>query len=119
MKKFLSLIICFFIGVLNVGALELNLYSNNAVIYNYDLDEVIYEKNADEVISIASMTKIMSAIVLIENINNMDTTVVLNNSHFSGLIGKQASLAGFYVGEKVSYRDLIYGILLPSGAEAV
>lgn len=44
MKKFLSLIICFFIGVLNVGALELNLYSNNAVIYNYDLDEVIYEK---------------------------------------------------------------------------
>ena len=119
MKKFLSLIICFFIGVLNVGALELNLYSNNAVIYNYDLDEVIYEKNADEVISIASMTKIMSAIVLIENINNMDTTVVLNNSHFSGLIEKQASLAGFYVGEKVTYRDLIYGILLPSGAEAV
>lgn len=119
MKKFLSLIICFFIGVLNVGALELNLYSNNAVIYNYDLDEVIYEKNADEVISIASMTKIMSAIVLIENINNMDTTVVLNNNHFSGLIEKQASLAGFYVGEKVTYRDLIYGILLPSGAEAV
>lgn len=119
MKKFLSLIICFFVGILNVGALELNLYSNNAVIYNYDLDQVIYEKNADEVISVASMTKIMSAIVLIENIDNLDTTVVLNNNHFKGLIEKQASLAGFYVGEKVTYRDLIYGILLPSGAEAV
>ena len=119
MKKFLSLIICFFVGILNVGALELNLYSNNAIIYNYDLDEVIYEKNADEVISIASMTKIMSAIVLIENIDNLDTTVILNNSHFNGLIEKQASLAGFYVGEKVTYKDLIYGILLPSGAEAV
>lgn len=119
MKKFLSLIICFFVGVLNVGALELNLYSNNAVIYNYDLDQVIYEKNADEVISVASMTKIMSAIVLIENIDSLDTTVILNNSHFKRLIEKQASLAGFYVGEKVTYRDLIYGILLPSGAEAV
>lgn len=119
MKKFLSLIICFFVGILNVGALELNLYSNNAVIYNYDLDQVIYEKNADEVVSVASMTKIMSAIVLIENIDNLDTTVVLNNNHFKGLIEKQASLAGFYVGEKVTYRDLIYGILLPSGAEAV
>lgn len=119
MKKFLSLIICFFVGILNVGALELNLYSNNAVIYNYDLDQVIYEKNADEVVSVASMTKIMSAIVLIENIDNLDTTVVLNNNHFKDLIKKQASLAGFYVGEKVTYRDLIYGILLPSGAEAV
>lgn len=119
MKKFLSLIICFFVGILNVSALELNLYSNNAVIYNYDLDQVIYEKNADEVVSVASMTKIMSAIVLIENIDNLDTTVVLNNNHFKGLIEKQASLAGFYVGEKVTYRDLIYGILLPSGAEAV
>ena len=98
MKKFLSLIICFFVGILNVGALELNLYSNNAVIYNYDLDQVIYEKNADEVISVASMTKIMSAIVLIENIDNLDTTVVLNNNHFKGLIEKQAYLSGFYVG---------------------
>ncbi len=119
MKKFLSLIICFFIGILNIGALELNLYSNNAVIYNYDLDQVIYEKNADEVVSVASMTKIMSAIVLIENIDDLDTKVILNNNHFKGLIEKQASLAGFYVGEKVTYRDLIYGILLPSGAEAV
>lgn len=119
MKKFLSLIICFFVGILNVGALELNLYSNNAVIYNYDLNQAIYEKNADEVISIGSMTKIMSAIVLIENIDDFDTTVVLNKNHFSKLVEKQASLAGFYVGEKVTYRDLIYGILLPSGAEAV
>ena len=119
MKKFLSLIICFFVGVLNVGALELNLYSNNAVIYNYDLNQVIYEKNADEVISIGSMTKIMSTIVLIENIDNFDTTVILNKNHFNGLVEKQASLAGFYIGEKVTYRDLIYGILLPSGAEAV
>lgn len=119
MKKFLLLIICFFVGILNVGALELNLYSNSAVIYNYDLNQAIYEKNADEVISIGSMTKIMSAIVLIENIDDFDTTVVLNKNHFSELVEKQASLAGFYVGEKVTYRDLIYGILLPSGAEAV
>lgn len=119
MKKFLLLILCSFFGILNVGAIELNLYSDNAIIYNYDLEEVIYEKNADEVISVASLTKIMSTIVLIENINDLDTTVVLNSSHFKGLIEKNASLAGFYIGQKVTYRDLIYGTMLPSGAEAV
>lgn len=119
MKKIISLIICFFIGILNVSALELNLYSNNAIIYNYDLNEVIYEKNADEVVSVASMTKIMSSIVLIENIDDLNKTVVLNSNHFNGLKEKNASLAGFYIGQRVTYQDLLYGILLPSGAEAV
>lgn len=119
MKKFLLFIISCFVGILNVSAMELNLYSNNVIIYNYDLDEVIYEKNADEVISVASLTKIVSTIVLIENIDSLDTTVVLNNNHFKGLIEQNASMAGFYVGENVTYRDLIYGAILPSGAEAV
>jgi len=88
-------------------------------LYNYDTDEVIYEKEADEVISIASMTKIVTALVLIENIDDLDTTVVLTPKHFAGLKEAYASLAGFRLGQTVTYEDLLHGILIPSGAEAV
>lgn len=119
MKKMLLFIIMFFIAITGVDALEVDLYSKNAILYNYDLDEVLYEKDADEVISIASMTKIMSAIVLLENTNDLDQKIVLTEKHFDGLNELGVSVAGFYRGQTVTYRDLFYGILLPSGADAV
>lgn len=105
--------------VTGVNALEFDLYSNNAILYNYDLDEVLYEKDADEVISVASMTKIMTAIVLLENTDSLDTKIVLTSKHFAGLKELGVSVAGFYQGQTVTYRDLFYGIMLPSGADAV
>ena len=119
MKKVVTFLVVFLIGLCNIGALELNLASKYAILYNYDLDKVIYEKSADEKISIASMTKIVSSIVLIENIDDLNKTVTLRKEHFSNLEEIGASLAGFRLGQKVTYRDLLYGILLPSGAEAV
>lgn len=119
MKKILLFIIIFLIAVCEVNALDFDLYSNNAILYNYDLDEVLYEKEADEVISVASMTKIMTAIVLLENTDNLDTKIVLTDRHFEGLKELGVSVAGFYKGQKVTYRDLFYGIMLPSGADAV
>lgn len=119
MKKILLFVITFFVLITGVDALELDLYSNNAILYNYDTDEVLYEKEADEVISIASMTKIMTAVVLLENTNDLDKQIVLGDKHFAGLKELGVSVAGFYPGQKVTYRDLFYGILLPSGADAV
>lgn len=119
MKKILLFIITFFMMVTGINALEFDLYSNNAILYNYDSDEVLYEKDADEVVSVASMTKIMTAIVLLENTDNLDTKVVLTSKHFAGLKELGVSVAGFYQGQKVTYRDLFYGIMLPSGADAV
>ena len=119
MKKVVTFLIVFLLGICNIGGLELNLASKYAILYNYDLDKVIYEKSADDRVSIASMTKIVSSIVLIENIDDLDKTVVLKKEHFGNLEEIGASLAGFRLGEKVTYRDLLYGILLPSGAEAV
>lgn len=119
MKKLLLFIIGLFLPFSLVSALELNFNSENVILYNYDTDEVIYEKDADEVISIASMTKIMTALVIIENIDDLDKTVVLTQKHFAGLKEAYASLAGFRLGQKVTYRDLLHGILIPSGAEAV
>ena len=59
----------------------------------------------------------MSTIVAIENIKDLDEKVTINNKVFNGI--NDYSKAGFKVGDKVSYRDLLYGAMLPSGADAV
>ena len=116
MKKILMFLCCFFVFTTNILALEIN--SSNAVVYNLNEDEIVFEKNSNEVISIASLTKIMTTIVAIENIKNLDEKVTIKSRDFVTLYEEGASLAGFEVGQTVTYRDLLYGTFLPSGAEA-
>ena len=118
MKKILSFILIFIIFVGKVDALNLDISSKNAILYNMDSGEVIYEKNSDEKVSIASLTKIMTALITLENVENLDERVILIEKDFEGLIEANAVTAGFTKGEVVTYRDLLYGLLLPSGAEA-
>ena len=118
MKKFLNiLIICFFMFIgSSVDALELK--SSNVVMYQLNEDKAVYKLNSDEIVSIASMTKIMTTIVAIENISDVNENLIITNDMFTGLYEQGASLAGFYVGQQVTYLDLLYGAMLPSGAEA-
>ena len=116
MKKFI--IILLLLIPINVFALDLDITSSNAIMYNLNDNEVIYEKGSEEEVSIASLTKIMTCIVAIENIDNLDEKIVLTNKDFEGLIEQNAAQAGFRVGEEVTYRDLLYGLMLPSGADA-
>ena len=118
MKKILSFILIFIIFIGKVNALNLDVSSKNAILYNMDSGEVIYEKNSDEKVSIASLTKIMTALITIENVENLDERVILIENDFEGLIEANAVTAGFTKGEVVTYRDLLYGLLLPSGADA-
>ena len=118
MKKVLSFIFIFILFTVRASALELDISSKSAILYNLDNGEVLYEKDADEKASIASLTKIMTALVSIENIKDLDSQVVLNADDFKGLAEANAVTAGFTKGEVVTYRDLLYGLLLPSGADA-
>lgn len=111
MKKIVFTIILLFPFFVN--ALEID--STNAILYNLNEDKVVFEKNSTEVTSIASLTKIMTTIVAIENIDNLDEKITIKEKDFNGLY--DASLAGFKVGEEVTYKDLLYGTMLPSGAE--
>ena len=119
MKK-IKLLLLFFIMsfCINVNAIEFDLNSNHAILYNLNDNSVLYEKNSTDKTSIASMTKIMTGIVAIENIDNLDEKVKLTNADFKELREANLATAGFRVGEEVTYRDLLYGLMLPSGAEA-
>lgn len=100
----------------NISALEIN--SEHAILYNLNDDEVIFEKNADEKTYIASLTKIMTTIVAIENIDDVNEKVIVPYEGLEGLIEDNASVAGFRLNQEVTYLDLLYGVLLPSGADA-
>lgn len=121
MKRFLlffTLVISFLYGANICYAEELDIYSKSAILYNMDDDIILYEKNSEERTSIASLTKIMTCIIAIENIDNLDQKIILKSDVFAGLAEAGASVAGFRVGENVTFRDLLMGALLPSGADA-
>lgn len=116
MKKIMLFIIAILLLPINIFAFDIS--SRYVYFYNIDREDVIYEFNANAEISIASMTKIMTAIVAIENIDDLNEKVTLTSKDFKGLKEANASTAGFKKGEKVTYRDLLYGLMLPSGADA-
>ena len=98
-----------------VYALEIDLESENAVLYHND--KLMYSQNENQKVQIASLTKIMTAIVALDNINNLDERVTLTNSDFESLAEENLVTAGFKAGDTATYKDLIAGLLLPSGAE--
>lgn len=119
MKKLSKIFIILFIvfAPTIVFAASFDITGKNVILYNLNDDTVLYEQNSNEKTSIASLTKIMTTLVALENISDLDETVVITAEDFSGTEGY--SKAGFNIGDEVTYLDLLYGIILPSGAEAV
>ncbi|MFJ7735654.1 D-alanyl-D-alanine carboxypeptidase family protein [Lysinibacillus sp. NPDC097287] len=76
------------------------------------------DKSSEEKIYPASLTKIMTVLVAIENIPDLKEKISLPKSIFTGLYGANASMAGFLPNEEIEAKDLLYGSMLPSGAEA-
>jgi len=93
------------------------LNSSNAILIRLIDDTVLMQKNSREKIYPASLTKMMTVIVAIENLPDLNEKIKLTRSMFEGLYEADASMAGFQPGEQVRAIDLLYGVMLPSGAE--
>ncbi|MEA4926165.1 MAG: D-alanyl-D-alanine carboxypeptidase [Syntrophomonadaceae bacterium] len=93
------------------------LNSPNAILIRLKDHTILMQKNSEEKIYPASLTKMMTAIVAIENLSDLKKEIKLTNSVFQGLHETDASMAGFRPGEQVRAIDLLYGVILPSGAE--
>lgn len=94
-----------------------HLYSPYAILVDLESGKVLASHNGQDRIYPASLTKIMTALLAIENTDNMDESMTMPEDLFQELYAEDASMAGFLPGENVYMRDLLYGILLPSGAE--
>lgn len=103
---------------INVLALEMpEITSDKAIVYDKTRGKVILEKNSEEITSIASLTKILTVITAIENIDDLEEIITITSPMLNGIYWN-ASVAGLKVGDKVTYRDLLYAAMLPSGADA-
>ena len=104
----------------NVTAAAANAPATNAeaaLLISPDSGMVLYEKNADERRYPASTTKIMTALLVLENVADLNETVTAQASDFETLEADSSS-AGIKEGETVTVEDLLYGLMLPSGNEA-
>ncbi len=96
-----------------------DLQSETVLLLNMDTGKVMYEKNADAKVYPASLTKIMTAILALENVEDLDGTKVALKQYIQDMLyGKNASLGGILLGEEISVRGLLYASMLQSANEA-
>ena len=74
----------------------------------------LFAQNADEPLPPASLTKIVSALVVLERASLEDTVEILEDD----LVSPEESQVGLKAGDRLSVRDLLHGMLIPSGNDA-
>lgn len=84
-----------------------------AISYDLTTNDLLYEKNMDEMLPIASLTKIMTAVIALENMNLSDKIAV---SKSAATIGEDSM--GLSEGEVFTLNELLYGLVLKSGNDA-
>lgn len=97
---------------------DIGISAQYAIIIDQDNGQVLYEKNKDSRMYPASITKIITCIVALEMIDDLDATTTITQSDIDTVYETGASAADFQVGEVVTYRDILMGAMLPSGADA-
>ncbi|MCR4950131.1 MAG: D-alanyl-D-alanine carboxypeptidase [Solobacterium sp.] len=98
--------------------LSQDLKSDNVIVIDADSGQILTEKNPDDRIYPASMTKMMTALIAIEMIQDPNETITITKEMLAGLQEANASVAGFVAGDAPTMIDILYGIALPSGADA-
>ena len=118
MKKKLTLIFLFFlVNIQIVYAEEFNITSKSAILYNMNEEKILYQQKSEEKLQIASLTKIMTVITAIENNSDLEKKVAITKDMLKGI--EEYTQVGFKAGDTPSIKDLLYGAMLPSGADAV
>ena len=88
-------------------------------VMNNGTGKALYSKAADTRRSTGSTTKIMTAKVVLEQKNlNLDAKITIDKAYSDYIVSKNASSARLIVGDKVTVRQLLYGLMLPSGCDA-
>ena len=93
---------------------KLKINSRYAVIYDRTSKTIIWGKDEAREVPMASTTKIMTAIVALENITNSEEKITVEKK----AAGIGGSRLGLKTGDEITYEDLLYGLLLCSGNDA-
>lgn len=83
-----------------------------------DSETVVFSQNPDEKASPASLVKIVTAILTVENCKNLDEKTTVTSTAIRPLDNTGSTMAGLVVGEEISIRDLLYCLMLKSANDA-
>ncbi len=97
---------------------EEEMTSTYAVLINMSTNQIEVQKDAKARIVPASMTKVLTILVAAEHIKSLDDEVIMTQEITDYAYSHGSSAVGYKVGEKTMVRDLFYGTILPSGADA-
>ena len=118
MKKLIIIFILFIVLIPKVNADELLKNARNGILIESSTGSILYEKNKDEKVSIASLTKMMVQLIVLEKIEDKSINwndIVTASSNASGMGGTQIWLS---TGEKMSVEDLFKAMSIVSANDA-
>lgn len=92
--------------------------SQSAVLIDCTDNIILAEKDPQAILYPASITKVMSLLVAVENIKDFNDTFTMTFDILHPLYLQNATIVGFMEDEVVPLTDLLYGAILPSGADA-
>lgn len=131
MKKFISAFLALIIVAASIfcGAFsaeaavyqpDVELYSKAYMLINLDDDSypVVAQKNQDEKMYPASLTKIVTAMVTLNNVSNLQEKVTVSEAAFNILLGTGAQVAGLNIGDTPTVEQLLYLTMVHSACDA-
>ena len=110
MKKFVLLLVLFLFPINSFAKMD---YSKSSIVMDIDSGRILYKNNINEKRLIASTTKIMTAVVALENGNLNDTYTAKDE-----ILKMYGTSIYLEYNEKMKLKDLLYGLLLRSGNDA-
>lgn len=125
MKKICSLIVILIITLLSsaVNAESFfedgkNLYSDNVYMVNLDTDKVVYELNSEKLVYPASLTKVMTCIIAIEECPSLDEVVTIPSGIFDDIYAQGGANMSLKYGEEITVGDLIRATMIRSACDS-
>ena len=94
-------------------AFALDVSARSAILIEADTGKILYAENAHEKLPMASTTKIMTALVALEQGDTEDTVTVDASAY-----GTEGSSIYLHLEEEIALKDLLYGLMLSSGNDA-
>jgi D-alanyl-D-alanine carboxypeptidase len=113
MRTLIAIILSFAIIIIPFTGLAVSLSAQSAVLVDVESGRVLYSKNDAKQMKIASLTKIMTAIIAIENAN-LESMVKTSKNAF----GVEGSSIYLKQNEQMKLHDMLYGLMLRSGNDA-
>lgn len=120
-KYILTFLLIISILSCSASAYQLNGFTLNAytaILLSLDTGEILYTQNATDKVYPASLTKILTAVVLIENTPDLDAEIITYTKEANNeILGTGSVVIGLKIGEQITARQALYCLLVSSGGD--